>query len=535
MLYKDGDVAQHSRWLGRLCEASAFALLLCGGCSSSSSEAPVHDGGAEPAPSATVGSTGRGEQDAAPADGGRDATANDAAAKDAETKDAATNDGATTDGSPTDGQPSGCQTGMYGEPTELRCTGLYSDWATKTVAANVRQYDPGLHLWSDGANKTRWIYLPPGTKIDTTDMDEWTFSPGTKVWKEFVVGGARLGDAAHLEAADRRLVLHDVSLVVRRVEHHRAHHRRARRGWERLWNSPPRALATTATTAASTHVLGFEAVALSTPQASGVTMATLTAGDLVTAPAATPITIPGDATAAAALGYLHMNCGGPCHNRDGGEASDSGPYMRLDVATLASVQTTDTWTTGMGVNALYQVAGLTNPQIFTPCDPAHSAADYRMDHRDGVDGTPDGVQMPPIISHQVDTDGVAHDRGLAQRPFAVRRRRDADRPAVTNACNDPANGHASLVGMCRNIKTLFNFAPPATDEEIRSASEQFVRKLSGFAHPSHENEKAFARAVDDTFRVARRLVDSLVTHAPPRDREIEAAKAKARSIKRFGA
>ncbi len=89
--------------------------------------------------------------------------------------------------------------------------------------------------------------------------------------------------------------------------------------------------------------------------------------------------------------------------------------------------------------------------------------------------------------------------------------------------------------MCRNIKTLFNFAPPATDEEIRSASEQFVRKLSGFAHPSYENEKAFARAVDDTFRVARKLVDSLVTHAPPRDRAIEAAKAKARSIKRFGA
>lgn len=88
--------------------------------------------------------------------------------------------------------------------------------------------------------------------------------------------------------------------------------------------------------------------------------------------------------------------------------------------------------------------------------------------------------------------------------------------------------------MCRNIKTLFNFAPPATDEEIRAASEQFVRKLSGFAHPSHDNEPAFARAVEDTFRVARRLVDSLVTGAPPRDRVIEAAKARARSAKRFG-
>ena len=71
--------------------------------------------------------------------------------------------------------------------------------------------------------------------------------------------------------------------------------------------------------------------------------------------------------------------------------------------------------------------------------------------------------------------------------------------------------------------------------EIRAACEQFVRKLSGFPHPSHENEKAFGRAVDDSFRVARRLVDSLVTHAPPRNRETEAAKAKARSFKRFGA
>jgi hypothetical protein len=88
--------------------------------------------------------------------------------------------------------------------------------------------------------------------------------------------------------------------------------------------------------------------------------------------------------------------------------------------------------------------------------------------------------------------------------------------------------------MCRNIKTLFNFDPPATDEEIRAASEQFVRKLSGFAHPSHDNEKAFAQAVDETFRVARRLVDSLVTNASPRDRDIEAAKARARSAKRFG-
>ena len=88
--------------------------------------------------------------------------------------------------------------------------------------------------------------------------------------------------------------------------------------------------------------------------------------------------------------------------------------------------------------------------------------------------------------------------------------------------------------MCRNIRTLFNFDPPASDEEVRAASLQFVRKLSGFNAPSRTNEAAFNRAVEEVFRVSRDLVDSLVTTTPARDRAIEAAKAKARSAERFG-
>ena len=88
--------------------------------------------------------------------------------------------------------------------------------------------------------------------------------------------------------------------------------------------------------------------------------------------------------------------------------------------------------------------------------------------------------------------------------------------------------------MCRNIKTLFNFEPPVTDDEIRAASLQFVRKLSGFNRPSQMNEAAFQRAVDRTTDVARELLHSLVTSAPPRDREIEAARAKQRAAVRFG-
>jgi len=88
--------------------------------------------------------------------------------------------------------------------------------------------------------------------------------------------------------------------------------------------------------------------------------------------------------------------------------------------------------------------------------------------------------------------------------------------------------------MCRNIKTLFNFEPPATDEEIRAASLQFVRKLSGFTKPSKANEASFDRAVDEVADVARRLIDSLVTTAEPRDREVEAERARARAAVRFG-
>ncbi len=88
--------------------------------------------------------------------------------------------------------------------------------------------------------------------------------------------------------------------------------------------------------------------------------------------------------------------------------------------------------------------------------------------------------------------------------------------------------------MCRNIKTLFNFAPPATDEEIKAASLQYVRKVTGFNKPSKTNEAAFYSAVKDIARISERLLASLETTAPPKDREEEAAKAKARSAIRFG-
>jgi len=88
--------------------------------------------------------------------------------------------------------------------------------------------------------------------------------------------------------------------------------------------------------------------------------------------------------------------------------------------------------------------------------------------------------------------------------------------------------------MCRNIRTLFNFSPSTTDEEVRAASLQFVRKVSGFNAPSQSNQAVFDRAVDEVARAVRKLVDGLITTAPPKDREAEAAKARERAMQRFG-
>jgi hypothetical protein len=94
---------------------------------------------------------------------------------------------------------------------------------------------------------------------------------------------------------------------------------------------------------------------------------------------------------------------------------------------------------------------------------------------------------------------------------------------------------ATIADMCRNIHTLFNFEPPATDEEVHDSALQYVRKISGFTKPSQANEEAFARAVDEVAAATRRLIDSLVTSAAPKDREVEAERARARAAKRYAA
>lgn len=307
-----------------------------------------------------------------------------------------------------------CGIGDAGEPLDLACTGLYSDWPSKTVASGVAPYQPGYVFWSDGALKQRWISLPPGQQIDTSSMDTWTFPVGTRIWKEFSLV---LPDAGAPTRIETRLLW-----------------KQAPGTWYRTtyrWSADGQTSATELTTgemnvAGTTYeipsrfecdechsgrpdgVLGFEAVALSAPSATGLTMAQLLAQNLVTTPPSGSLAVPGDATAQAALGWLHMNCGVACHNDTGGLASDTGFFMRLNAASLASVQTTDTYTTGWNVptNA-FQIPDAGTTYRFHACDPGSSAAYYRADLRDGVNGTPHNVQMPPLVTHLVDDADMA--------------------------------------------------------------------------------------------------------------------------------
>jgi hypothetical protein len=137
-------------------------------------------------------------------------------------------------------------------------------------------------------------------------------------------------------------------------------------------------------------------------------MQALKAAGLLSNPPTSALTVPGDPTAAAALEYLHANCGTACHNGGNGEAKSSGFLTRLDVATLSTVQTTDSYTTGWNVPAAtYHIPDAGTTYRLHACDVASSAAYYRAAHRDGLNGTPPQTQMPPIDTHAIDDAGLA--------------------------------------------------------------------------------------------------------------------------------
>jgi hypothetical protein len=291
-------------------------------------------------------------------------------------------------------------------PSTLECAGLYSDFASKTVAPNAQSYAPAVPLWSDGATKERWIELPPGQTIDATNPNEWVFPIGTKLFKQFTYEGKRVETRMFQKTATNFWV-------------HATY----------AWN--PDETATTISFGATVpvdsdggtwviptpddcdlchrgrldRILGFEQVSLGLDGATGLTLLQLVVQGLVSpAPTQVNLRIGDDGTGldAPALSWLHINCGVTCHNvNEGSDGYGAKMFLRLDPSLLDGSPVNSTWDplqTTINVPCVSgSIQGL--PRI-VPGNPAASVIVQLTSER-GV------LQMPPIASRVVDTADVA--------------------------------------------------------------------------------------------------------------------------------
>ena len=299
-----------------------------------------------------------------------------------------------------------CVVPAMGLPTDLYCTGLYDVHDESQYAADVMPYTPGVTLWSDGAEKHRFLHLPPGTTIDTSRQDAWSFPAGTKAWKEFIVDGVltetRLfskrddgtwdagtyiwddtATAATLYTAPKGMVLPSGYEIPGIKDCDKCHH------------------------GGSDRLLGVEAVALALPDAQGATLTALAAaGALSNPPPTTTIQIPDDGTgkAAAALGYLHANCGMPCHSSRGlGDETKLLMRLRADYFWPTTAPTTmlDGYTSTVNQQPTTAAIAQQFPGALriTPGDHTKSLI-WLVSHLRG------NYQMPPLVSHKVDDVGT---------------------------------------------------------------------------------------------------------------------------------
>jgi hypothetical protein len=312
-----------------------------------------------------------------------------------------------------------------GIPVALACTGLYADWPTLRLAPDVHAYQPGASMWVDGATSLRWIWLPPGSRIDTTDPNNWVFPVGTKIWQELSLLGKRV---------ETRFSWKEAPTLWFRATYAWADDldsapeltigRPNARGLP--YEIPAVSACEKCHDGATDFVLGFEAVGLAMPQSSGLNLAALAQQGLLTKPPTAAAAVPGDLTTSASLAFLHANCGTSCHNRNtGAEAGQTGLFMKLTVdatgALPSTAQATDTWLTAYKVPSVFTPGGTTTAAApagpgdagaaagaagggfyrLEPGNVSHSMIPWRSGRRDGV------TQMPPIGTHLVDETDVA--------------------------------------------------------------------------------------------------------------------------------
>ena len=293
-------------------------------------------------------------------------------------------------------------------PMSLAETGLWSDFAAEELAEGVVAYEVNYQLWADGATKRRWIYLPPGETIDTSDMDYWEYPVGTKIWKEFTVGETRVETRLLWKVADG-----EDWIGMPYVWNEEGTEALADRLGEEDavgtdHNVPNIGMCGTCHRRQPDWVLGFTAMQLD-HELDGANLETLVEDERLSDPPAGasapffPLEFAADdATAAAALGYLHGNCGG-CHNAKSDVLDSTPVQFRLEVDKLGSVEETPTYLTTVGQEEMAE-QGQIGGDVTAVIEPGMreaSAVWVRM----GARGEQSNIQMPPLATDEVDMDG----------------------------------------------------------------------------------------------------------------------------------
>ena len=290
--------------------------------------------------------------------------------------------------------------GGGGPPVEgsIALSGLYADVASETLAEGVVAYSPRFELWSDGAEKRRWLYLPPGTQIDTSAIDDWVFPVGTRAYKEFTRDGVRLETRMLEKVADGEWAR--VSYVWNAEGTDAiATQTGARDVLGTMHDVPNEEQCADCHDGAADVLIGISAVLLD-HDGEGLTLAQLAADGWLSAPPSAPLTLPGDAAAQAALGYMHANCGN-CHN----DRAMNPLRLWLTAGTLASVEATGFYTTAVNEPSHTDdpLGDTTATVLVAPGDPDASQLYIRMQRR----GRSPGGGMPWLGTELVDDEGSA--------------------------------------------------------------------------------------------------------------------------------